>query len=158
MSYFFNTHNESEIKDRFRDLCRQYHPDLAGDESTRAMQDINAEYKERLRGEYRKTKTNDEAEEAVEMDERAAEVLRKIIGLEGIEIELVGRWIWVTGDTFNVREVLKSAGLKWASKKRAWYWHTPEDRMRGGKKSLDQIRQTYGSKPLRNAYSNRIAA
>lgn len=154
--YFDGCFDEAAIKARYRDLCFEHHPDRGGD--TRAMQDVNAEYKARLRGEYRKTKNNDDAEDAVEADERAAEVLAKIVILPDIDIELVGRWIWVSGLTFHVRAELKAAGLMWASKKRAWYWHAPEDKMRGGRKSLEEIREKYGSRSIANLNFARLAA
>lgn len=38
-----------------------------------------------------------------------------------IEIELVGSWIWVSGNTYPVKEQLKEAGIFWAGKKKKWY-------------------------------------
>lgn len=157
-TYFANCFSEAEIKTRYKELCREFHPDLAGAESTRTMQDINAAYRDALRGEYRKTKTEEETESAVEADERAAEILAQIVTLPDIAIEIVGRWLWVTGLTYEVREQLKAAGLKWASKKRAWYWHAPEDKCRGGKKSLDEIREKYGSRGVPTKSFARLAA
>lgn len=155
-NFFQGCFNETEIKARYRDLCRVHHPDCGGD--TRTMQDVNAEYKDALRGEYRKTKSDEATESAIEADERAAEVLAQIITLPDIFIEIVGRWIWVTGMTFEVREQLKVAGLKWASKKRAWHWHAPEDSCRGGKKDLDEIRAKYGTRAVESRPFERLAA
>lgn len=147
--HFANCFGEDAIKSRYRELCRLFHPDLnPGKDTTRTMQDVNAQYKEALRAEYRKTKSDDEAADAVEADERAAEILAKIVALPEIVIEIVGVWLWVTGDTFPVRDLLKAAGLKWASKKRAWYWHAPENKCRGGRKNLDEIRATYGARTV----------
>ena len=36
---------------------------------------------------------------------------------ENITIELIGSWIWVSGDTREIKEKLKEIGFKWASKK-----------------------------------------
>lgn len=77
-----------------------------------------------------------------------ASVTAALAKLPGLHVELVGKWLWITGDTFTSRAELKAAGLKWASRKRAWYWHAPEDGCRGGRKSLDEIRETYGAQPL----------
>lgn len=156
-AFFAGCFTEAEIKARYRDLCRAHRPDCGGD--TRTMQDVNAEYKDALRGEYRKTKSDEATEDAIEADERAAEVLAKIVTLPGITIEIVGRWIWVIGDTFPVREELKAAFLKWASKKRAWHWHCPEDACRSfGRKDLDDIRAKYGTRAVGGRQFERIAA
>ena len=144
MNFFTNCFTESEIKARFRDLCKQHHPDLGGNEET--MKAVNLAYEERLRGEFRKSMDDDKAEQTVDLEREVAAKVAEIISLQGIIIELVGRWIWVTGDTFNVKDTLKAAGLFWASKKRAWYWHKPEDTCSSrARKSLDEIKAKYGS-------------
>ena len=71
--------------------------------------------------------------------------LNAIINVPGIEIEIVGLWIWVTGQTKFVKELLKEAGFFLASKKLAWYWR-PESAAGGrGVLSLDEVRAKYGS-------------
>ena len=144
MNFFTNCFTEAEIKARYRDLCKQHHPDLGGNEET--MKAVNLAYEDRLRGEFRKSMDNDRAEQTVDLEREVAAKVAEIIRLQGIIIELVGRWIWVTGDTFSVKDTLKAAGLFWASKKRAWYWHKPEDTCssRAGR-SLEDIKAKYGS-------------
>ena len=50
MTFFQNCFSESEIKARYRELCKQYHPDLGGSEEM--MKLVNLDYEERLRGEF----------------------------------------------------------------------------------------------------------
>lgn len=159
-NHFTGCFSEAEIKARYRDLCRAHHPDVNKDpDATRTMQDINVQYKDALRGEYRKTKSDDDTEEAIDRDERAAAALSLIISLPGIAIEIVGRWLWVTGETFPVRDELKKAGFKWASKKRAWHWSAPEDACRrGGKQDLEEIRAKYGSRAVTSRPFHSLAA
>lgn len=155
--FFSGCYDEAALKARYRDLCKIHHPDRGGDLAT--MQALNAAYEAALRGEYRKTMSDDEAEEAVNMSVAVAAKVAEIIGLEGVILEIVGKWLWVTGDTFSHRQALKTAGLWFASKKRAWYWHAPEDSVpRGGKKSLDEIKAKFGSKRVNNARGSFIAA
>lgn len=116
------------------------------------MKQVNLQYEDRLRGEFRKSYSNEEAEDFVNLEREVAAKVAEIIGLKGIIVELVGRWIWVTGETFRAKAQLKSAGFWWASKKLAWYWHKPQDTCTSyGKKSLEQIRDTYGTTVLRGA-------
>jgi predicted solute-binding protein len=69
---------------------------------------------------------------------------------------LVGAWIWVTGNTRPNKEILKAAGFLFASKKVAWYFRTAEYKVsKGGKKSLDEIREKYGSEVLNGNNGNR---
>ena len=154
--YFAGCYNEAELKTRYRDLCKLHHPDLGGELAT--MQEINAAYECALRGEFRKTMSDDDAEDAVEMSVAVAAKVAEIVGLEGLVLEIVGKWLWVSGNTFNHRAALKQAGLFFASKKLAWYWHTPEDSVaRGGKKSLEEIRAKYGAKTVNGGNMKRGA-
>ena len=75
-----------------------------------------------------------------------AAALSAIVELEGLDIEVCGTWVWVTGDTRTHKDALKGAGFKWARKKQAWYFRPQEWRSfsRGGM-SLDEIRVTHGS-------------
>jgi len=110
---------------------------------------LRAAYEERLRGEFRKSMSDEEAEETVDLEKEVADKLAEIIALQGLVVELVGRWLWVTGDTFPARGILKSAGFSWASKKLAWFWHKPgESTTSRGKKSLEEIRNKYGSRVI----------
>jgi hypothetical protein len=156
MNFFHGCFSEEQIKTRYRDLCKQHHPDLGGCEET--MKAVNLEYEERLRGEYRKDYSDDQAEDFVNLEKEVAAKVAEIIGLQGIIIELVGRWVWVTGETYKAKAALKAAGFWWASKKFAWYWHKPEDACRGGKKSLEEIKQKYGSSIVRNAGPSQLPA
>ena len=41
----------------------------------------------------------------------------------GLKIELVGRWLWVTGKkTFYFRELLKEYGFNYSKNKKSWYY------------------------------------
>lgn len=42
-------------------------------------------------------------------------------GIPGIELNMNGAWLWVTGDTKTNREALKNAGCWFAPKKKCWY-------------------------------------
>ena len=53
-----------------------------------------------------------------------------------------------TGITYAVRKELKAAGLFFAPKKVAWYYRAEEYKTQGGKKTLDEIREKYGSETI----------
>jgi len=86
--YFKDCITESEIKRRFRELCKLHHPDLGGDEET--MKAVNAAYEQCLRGEFRKTMPETEAKEAVEMEREVAAKLAEIIRIQGIIAQNLG--------------------------------------------------------------------
>ena len=69
-----------------------------------------------------------------------------IVKIKGLNIELCGSWIWISGETKVNKETLKALGCRWASKKLMWYWRNEKDAVRSrGTKSMDYIRTKYGS-------------
>lgn len=74
------------------------------------------------------------------------EVLQKIIHFGGIEIEIVGQWIWVSGNTYAYKKEFKEIGFKWAKNKQAWYFHTETFKKTSKRKlSMNDIRNYYGT-------------
>jgi hypothetical protein len=147
-----------EVKARYRDLAKQFHPDRGGD--TETMQRVNAAYSiaviQIARGENR---TESEINDILQDNEKYRAAIDAIINLPGINIELVGAWIWVTGNTRIYKDQLKAAGYFWASKKLAWYFRGSEYKCSSRKgKCLDEIREKYGSRPVYNHNAARAYA
>ncbi len=155
MRYFQDCKTIEEVKAIYKKLAKQYHPDCGGDTAT--MQAINTEYAfacaKILKGE---NLTAEETDEQIRLSEEYRQVIEQIINLPGIIIEVVGNWIWVTGQTFPVKKQLKEAGLFFASKKVAWYYRAEEYKTKGGKKTLDEIREKYGSEKINVKHRSRV--
>jgi len=151
--WFKTAHSIEEVKRIYRQLCKEYHPDLhPGEANETAMKEINAEY-EKAFNRYKNihesaddnTKTYTASNDTAETPEEFKHIINMLIKLEGLEIELVGRWIWLTGNTFSYKDTIKGLGFKWANKKKTWYWHRAEDSSRNRKEmSLDEIKHIYG--------------
>ena len=154
MIYFKECKTVEEVKAMYKTLAKQYHPDLGGDTAT--MQAINSEYAyacvKILKGE---NLTSEDTEEQIRMSEEYRAVIEKLMPITGIVIEVVGNWIWVTGATYPVRKELKEAGLFFASKKVAWYYRSEEFKSTGSKKTLDEIREKYGSETVNSRQHNK---
>ena len=78
--------------------------------------------------------TAEQADEQIRMSEEFRKVIEQIINLPGIVIEVVGNWIWVTGNTYPVPTDLKAAGLFFASKKLPGISGQMHSRLKGAKK------------------------
>ena len=140
--FFANCKSLDEVKKMYKELAMLHHPDRGGD--TLTMQLINAEYasiRSNPQFEFSSQSTQDQAEFI-----KYPEILSMIIGLPGIMIELVGNWLWVSGNTFPLKADLKKAGFFFAPKKVMWYYR-PADyaSMNRKPKSMDYIRSKYGS-------------
>lgn len=157
MTYFIPTPATlEELKKAYRELARKHHPDAGGGETE--MKQVNAEY-ERLFEELKEIHVNAKGETyrkaTAETPEHFINIINELIRLEDILIEIMGSFIWVSGETKQYKEKLKELGFKWSVNKSSWYL-PPEGYKRYGKGtySLDEIRGMYGSqevqtKPLR---------
>ena len=73
--------------------------------------------------------------------------------LEGLNIDLLGSWLWIGGKTKENKEALKALGCRWASKKKLWYWHCESETRRYYKKSIpiEEIEAKYGKQTISRA-------
>ena len=147
-TYFSNCKSIEEAKRLYHKLAVANHPDLGGDLAT--MQAINNEYDiiaiklanihESVSGDTYETE-----QQTAEIPADFRDLINKLIHLDGINIELIGRWIWLTGNTYFHKDTIKSLGFKYASNKKAWFWHSEQDGTANRKKmSLEQIKEKYG--------------
>ncbi len=167
--YFNGCKTAEDVKNQYRRLCKQWHPDLGPkeqtDERTKVMKEINAEYarasatfrqeemREKARQCGRPEPTQQDYTDAAAVDERIRKAIEKIVTLDGLEIEVCGLWVWVGGNTKKHKDALKAASYKWAFKKAKWYFAGVPA---GGFRSIemDEIRRRYGSQRVvtRSAY------
>lgn len=166
--YFKNISILEELRKQYKELLKTHHPDNGGDVGT--MQEINAEYdslfkalkRQHEESESRNAAGNSNSDNTkydFEADEKLREVLSRIICFAGINIEICGSWIWLSGNTYNYKAALKSIGFFWANKKKMWYWHSPEETVRRAKKpvNMEFIRTKYGSKKVETVGQTRLA-
>lgn len=145
--YFDGIKTRDELKKAYKALCMKHHPDMGGDEAT--MKAINAEF-ERLFKTLRDVQhAQTEADEDDEIPADFIDIVSKLTVIEGVEVEIVGSWIWVSGDTYPVKDQLKEAGCRWSGQRKMWYWHRADDRRhRASREDMDGIRARYGSKSV----------
>ena len=151
MNKFFTPSPETleELKGLYRKLAMLHHPDKGGDTAT--MQAINAEYYTLfpLLKDIHKTKEGETYtawKATTETADQFKDLIDELMKMDDIEIEIIGCFVWVTGDTKPHREKLKALKFQWSSKKTAWYLK-PESYKRRSRKEydLDEIRTMYGS-------------
>ena len=147
MKWFENVKKIEELRQLYRKLLKEHHPDNGGDEET--MKEINLEY-DRVFSDLSRFSSNSgqcTGEEQKAENEAFKEVINQIVHINA-DIEIIGSWVWVHGG-YECRELLKGVGFKFAPKKKCWCWHFGEYRKYHNREvSLDEIRSKYGSKTV----------
>ena len=160
MKYFKDVNTLEQLRKQYKELLKKYHPDNVNG-STEATQEINAKYdrlfkvlkdKHESKSEHTADSTNTKQSDYNqnmydwENDKALREMLQNIISFDGMEIELVGSWIWLSGNTYRYKKELKEIGFKGTSNKKMWYWHTEVFRKKSHKSlSMNDIRNYSGS-------------
>ena len=145
--YFAGVKTIEELRKRYRELLKQYHPDNGGNEEI--MKEINIEYDRLFAILSKESKPDGESTTYDQNAENEAfkAVLNQIIGYS-MEIELIGSWIWCF-NCYAYKDRLKELGFKFAPKKKAWTWHYGEfSRYHKGEIPIDDIRAKYGSQKV----------
>ena len=152
LQYFKDVQNVKELKKQYHKLVLKNHPDKGGDHEV--MVAIVLEYEWVLAHLFdedgnRKGGKQGEAKANTCYDFQSDEfrtALDQLMKLDGLELEVCGDWIWISGNTFQNKAAIKEIGCRWASKKKLWYWR-PADYVKTTRKTLDmdQIRNLHGS-------------
>lgn len=159
-NYFATAKTVEEIKALFRNLAMQYHPDRGGDEET--MKNINRQYHEALKACDGKGSTTAEGDEKTyrykeDIETELMNKLFELLKLRSLDIALIGYWIWVSGDTKTNREALKTAGLRWHSARKVWYYKPLGwKNSKPSKGNLGQLAKKYGYQGFQTAEKENI--
>ncbi|MDX9901838.1 MAG: hypothetical protein RBT22_10160 [Aliarcobacter sp.] len=138
----------NEAKKIYKQLAKKLHPDVGGDEESFKL--LNAIYTDLI--EHKIYFSND-----FKIDIELEKVISLILHFENITIELVGSWIWVSGDTKEIKDKLKELGFKWAMKKKMWYYGEMKSK-NPTPKSMEEIKSKYGSETLKTNDKKKIAS
>lgn len=153
--YFTNCQTVEEIKAEYKKLARKHHPDLGGDTAT--MQAINNAYERALKGCNGQKSTDSTGKEHVykynaEMEKELVDFIYAFNSKDlPLNADLIGVWVWITGDTKPHKETLKELNCRWHAKRACWYFR-PES-YKGGFSSdgsLEELAAKYGCANVKN--------
>ena len=129
----------NEAKKIYKQLAKKLHPDVGGSDELFKM--LNSIYTNILEnGIYFSNE--------FKFDLEIEKIISQILHYENILIEVVGSWIWLSGDTKEIKDKLKDLGFKWASKKKNWYYGEMKHR-NPREKTLEEIKGKYGCKTVK---------
>ena len=157
--YFEGCHTCEDVKRFYKNLAKKLHPDCGGD--AEEFKKMSQEYEKAFNA-YKNIHMNAEGEtyekETTETPEQYADIINKVIHFEGVTVEIIGSWIWLSGATMLYKDQIKEAGFWWSSSKKAWYWNGSDKKSyRRGNYSMKELRSLWGSKEVVEEEQKKLA-
>ena len=147
-NHFINIKGINESKKVYKTLAKILHPDIGGTEEEFKM--LNSIYTDILENKiYFSNNTK--------FDLEIEKIISQILHYENITIEIIGLWIWLSGDTKIIKDKLKDLNFKWASKKKQWYYGEMKGR-NPKQKSMEEIKSKYGYTEVKTKQRERLRA
>lgn len=128
-----------------------------------SIKEINAEYERafnRFKNVHESAEDNSKTytKESHETPQEFAKIINTLIKCEGLEIDLVGSWVWSFGNTYPYKELLKDLGFKFSGKHKKWYYHSPDETFtRRSHMKYEEIKDKYGCEHFNSIASPRLA-
>jgi hypothetical protein len=71
-----------------------------------------------------------------------------VIFFEGLNIEIMGSWVWLEGNTKEHKDSIKELGYMFSGKHKKWFSNPAMRKSRPSKKTYQDIKDTYGKRLL----------
>ena len=144
--YFSKCKTLEQLKSEYKKLAFWFHPDRGGDTAT--MQEINNQYErmfERVKNIHVNVKGETYEQPVDEVPTEFIELINELIKLTDIEIEIIGKFVWIGGNTKPNKDAIKKLGFKFSSNKQMWY-KAPKGYHKKSRKqyTMDEIRDEFG--------------
>ncbi len=136
----------NEAKKIYKELAKRLHPDVGG--STELFKMLNEIYNSIL-----ENSINFASDTEFDLD--IEKIISKILHYQDIIIEVVGSWIWISGNSKSIKEELKELGFKWANKKKMWYYGEMKGR-NPKQKSMSDIKAKYGCQTVQTKQQQKL--
>lgn len=151
MKYFNNVATLEELKKEYHRLAMKFHPDREGGD-LEEMKVINAEYDEMfkiVKNFHRNRENKIYSKETQEVNTEFKDIIEELIKHSNIRVEIIGSFIWVSGETKAIKDTLKTLGFRWNYKKQSWYKAPKGYRKRSKRQfTMNEIRTMFGSEEV----------
>lgn len=141
LKYFKGVNTIEELKKVYKELAKQLHPDLGGNKEE--FQSMNNEYDKLLES----LKANKKANTKDNKDnDNFKDIINELIKYNELTIEIIGSWLWVSGNTYPLRDSIKKLGMLWSKGRKKWYYtaDTIGANTHYKKKTYDELKNSYG--------------
>lgn len=90
-------------------------------------------------------------QQKIELGETEKKLLTRLkkSKLDGCKVEVIGSWIWISGETKQYVDKFKKYGMHFAPNKKAWYFHTGKYQRKSVTTSnINDIRVRYNNETI----------
>ena len=148
IKYFVNIETIEELKKAYKELAKKLHPDLGGNKEK--FQEMNNEYDllfKSLKANKKTNKTN------INTNDNFKNIINELVKYNELTIEIIGSWLWISGNTYPLRDIIKNLGLLWSKGRKKWYYTADNigTNTHNKKKSYDELKQSYGYTKIKSA-------
>lgn len=155
MKYFSLVTTVEELKKEYKRVCFMLHPDRNKDRDTTAeFQEMQNEYEqkfEEVKNTFKNANGETYTKENNETPEEFEEIINRIIYMQGVEIDIIGTWLWLSGNTKAYKEEIKELKFRWSANKCAWYYHTGTFKKKSKNHyNLDELKEMFGNQKVQN--------
>ena len=114
-----------DLKKDYMQLAKELHPDNNNGKTTAEFQLLQNEFEEIAKKIYNKhyDKNNNIYTTGEEYNESFKNIINEIIKYNDINIVIIGKWLWVSGNTKEKKEVFKKLKFRYSGNKQSWYYH-----------------------------------
>ena len=146
--YFRGIETIEELKKAYKELAKKLHPDLGGNKEK--FQEMNNEYD--LLFKSLKNKANKKSN--IKDNDKFKDIINDLIKYNELTIEIIGSWLWVSGNTYPLKDIIKNLGLLWSKGRKKWYYTADtidNKNTHYKKKTYDELKQTYGYSKIKSS-------
>ncbi|GHU80029.1 molecular chaperone DnaJ [Clostridia bacterium] len=156
INYFVPTPTNIEtLKKMYHALAMEHHPDMGG--NLDIMKAINNQFENlftKLKDIHVNAAGEEYTKESTDTADEYQDTVNALIALHmtDVLIEVIGSFIWISGNTKPYKDNLKEMGFKWSQNKTSWYLAPATYKKRSRQTyTLESIRDMYGSKTVNTA-------
>ena len=155
--FFNDIKTLAELKRTYKELARKFHPDLGGD--VEVMQQINAEYDKMIEYFAKHGDKKEQEKAKAEVPEKFRKIIAELIRMEFVQIEIVGSWIWLSGNVGKYLRKIKGMGFEYSSKQKKYYLSGDDNagKCRASHYSFQDLREIYGSDVIESEGTKALA-
>ena len=157
--YFKDCTTAEELKKAYHKAAARLHPDAGGNaEEFKAMQKEYEKAFDRLKNVHKTAAGETYEKETEETAAAFMDIIEKIIHFDGVKVEIIGSWVWLSGNTMMYKDEIKAAGFWWSKSKRAWYFNgETEHHRRRGHYSMNKLREKWGTVEVEKEEQRKLA-